>query len=281
MRAFVHQKNIRQSVLHWHTRESSARGAFVKIFSFVNIKSFWSVVIVFVLIYWCVFLFKRTLFSLEYTIQKIQYDSGSLQQFDDPYLYKAIGKYLKWENYHVVRWSKWFVLGGIQKAFPIVSDLSIEYISSNTVYVKLGFFDPEMVIKNQNVLFGVYKNYTYRIYSWNTIGSWQETMYLPLYASWLTSIDWLFYRQSAKELQEQLSMIYAAFPKAKFVAYLPGAERTIIMTADNKKVFINNLTDISQQIKSFELLKKYYTDYPKLSEIDLGSIEKDKLIVKK
>jgi hypothetical protein len=78
-----------------------------------------------------------------------------------------------------------------------------------------------------------------------------------------------------------MTLIYAAFPKSKFVAYLPGAERTVVMTADSKKVFLNNLVDIPQQIKNFELLRRYYADYAKLTEIDLGSLEKDKMIVKK
>lgn len=239
------------------------------------------VVIVFTLIYGCIFLFKRTLFVPEYIIQKIQYDSWSIQQFDDPYLYKAISKYLKGENYHVARRSKWFILDSVQASFPIVSDITIDYVARNTVYVTITFFSPEMVIKNQSVLFGVYKNYTFRIYSGNTIGSGQEMLYLPQYAAGLTIIDGLFYKQTAKELQQQMTLIYTAFPKSKFVAYLPGAERTVIMTSDSKKIFINNLIDIPQQIKNFELLRRYYADYAKLREIDLGSLEKDKVIVKK
>lgn len=281
MKAFVRQKSIRQATLHWHTKESSAKNFFLKIWRFINMKFLWSVVIVFSLIYGCIFLFKRTLFVPEYIIQKIQYDSWSIKQFDDPYLYKAISKYLKGENYHVARWSRWFVLDRIQASFPIVSDITITYATRNTVHVTVTFFPPEMVIKNQSVLFGVYKNYTYRIYSWNTIWSGQEMLYLPQYASGLTTIAGLFYKQSAKELQEQMTLIYTAFPKSKFVAYLPGAERTVIMTADSKKIFINNLVDIPQQIKNFELLRRYYTWYNQLYEIDLGSLEKDKIIVKK
>jgi len=104
------------------------------------------VVIVFTLIYGCIFLFKRTLFVPEYIIQKIQYDSWSIQQFDDPYLYKAISKYLKGENYHVARRSKWFILDSVQASFPIVSDITIGYVARITVYVTITFFSPELVI---------------------------------------------------------------------------------------------------------------------------------------
>jgi len=287
MKAFVRQKSIRQATLHWHTKENSVKnffspkGILLKIFKFFTMKFIWTIVIVFSLIYWCIFLFKHTLFVPDYVIKKIQYDSWSLQKFDDPFLYKAIGKYLKGENYHVARRSKWFILDGVQATFPIVSNITIEYVSPNTFHVTIDFFTPEMVIKNQSVLFGVYWNYTFRIYSWNTIGSGQEMLYLPMYASGLTTIEWLFYKQTAKELQEQMSTIYSAFPKSKFVAYLPGAERTVIMTVDGKKLFLNNLVELWQQIKNYELLRRYYTDFAKLKEIDLGSLEKDKVIVKK
>ena len=53
------------------------------------------------------------------------------------------------------------------------------------------------------------------------------------------------------------------------------------MYLDGKKFYINNLGDISNQIRNYQLLKKYYKDYAQLSEIDLGSLEKDKVIVRK
>jgi hypothetical protein len=50
---------------------------------------------------------------------------------------------------------------------------------------------------------------------------------------------------------------------------------------DGKKFYINNGGDIENQIRNYQLLKKYYKDYTSLEDIDLGSLEKDKVIVRK
>ncbi|MBU0627391.1 hypothetical protein KKG31_00895 [Patescibacteria group bacterium] len=169
----------------------------------------------------------------------------------------------------------------VQEEFPIIADISMEYVPKSMLRVTVDFFELDMLIKNQDLLFGVYKDYTFQIYSGNTIGQGKSMLYLPRYASGLLTIDGLFFRQSANELREQMDIIYPAFPKAKFIAYLPGAERTVIMTFDDKKVFLSNIADVAEQIKNFELLRKYYTGYVELREIDLGSLDKDKVIVKK
>jgi hypothetical protein len=50
---------------------------------------------------------------------------------------------------------------------------------------------------------------------------------------------------------------------------------------ENKKFYINNGSDIANQIRNYQLLKKYYKEYASLEDIDLGSLEKDKVIVRK
>jgi len=46
-------------------------------------------------------------------------------------------------------------------------------------------------------------------------------------------------------------------------------------------VYINNAIPIEPQIVNYQLLKKYYSDFNLLREIDLGSLESDKVIVRK
>lgn len=282
MKAFVRQKSIRQVKLSGsYGKESSAKNFFLKMPKFINMQLIWTILIVFILLYGALFLVKHTLFVSAYRITKIDYDSWSIQQYDDPYLYRDVSLQLRGENYYVLGWNRKSILKTIQTKFPIVQDITIDYTVPNTVHVLLAFFEPDMVIKNQQLKFGVYNNYTFPIASGNTIGQWKSVLYLPLYASWLTTIDWLFYRQSAKQLQEQMDIINAAFPNATLIAYLPGGEKTVVVLPDKRRIFINTMTDISQQIKNFEILKKYYTDFATLKEIDLGSLEKDKVIVRR
>jgi hypothetical protein len=54
-----------------------------------------------------------------------------------------------------------------------------------------------------------------------------------------------------------------------------------IVYLDGKKYYINNLWDIPNQIKNYQLLKKYYKEFNSLDDVDLGSLEKDKIIVRR
>ena len=247
---------------------------------FIFIKIIWISFFVFALIYWGFLLLKNTLFSPSYTIKKINFNSWDISRYDEPYLFKAISYQLKWENYYVIKRNKWSITKAIQSQFPIISNLIIQFITSNTINIKLEFNEPELIIKNKNLTFWDYKWYLFQIYSWDKIWKWIPAIYMPDYLSGLTTLSWLFFQQSSEELVQQLWLIFQGFPKAERIEYLPWWARTMVYL-DNKKFYINNLWDIEQQIKNFELLKKYYSEYSLLKEVDLGSLEKDKIIVKK
>lgn len=90
-----------------------------------------------------------------------------------------------------------------------------------------------------------------------------------------------FFRQSAEDLIQQTDLIYQAFSGIiQHIEYLPGGERTIVYL-ENQTIAINNLADISAQIRNYQLLQKYYSDFSRLKEIDLGSLETSNIIVKK
>ena len=90
----------------------------------------------------------------------------------------------------------------------------------------------------------------------------------------------LFFRQSSDSLIQQLSLIAQGFPKLTRIEYLPGGERTAVYLT-NQVIYINNLMDVAQQIQNYMLLQKYYPSFAQLKEVDLGSLEKDKIIVRK
>lgn len=103
---------------------------------------------------------------------------------------------------------------------------------------------------------------------------------MPEYLSGINNLSGFFYRQSTTGLVLQTQLIYEGFSGMHHVEYLPGGERSIVYI-DGKKLYINNLGSIPNQIRNYDLLKKYYKDYAQLEHIDLGSLEKDKIIVKK
>jgi len=268
-----------QKTRRYEERPNHDRGK-SKSWKLIFIKIIWISFFVFAFIYWGFLLFKNTIFSPQYIIKKIHYNSWDISRYDWPYFYKAITYQLKWENYRIAKLNRSSIVKQIQTQFPILSNLVIEYTNPNTVDVKIDFHKPQLIIKNQNLEFWVYNSYIFPIYSWNQIWKWARLIDLPDYLSWLNGLSWFFFQQTPNDFFQQIELIYQWFPKMDRIEYVPWWQRTIIYLG-NKKIYINNLWDIPQQIKNFELLKKYYSDYGLLKEIDLGSIEKDKIIVKK
>jgi hypothetical protein len=95
----------------------------------------------------------------------------------------------------------------------------------------------------------------------------------------MNAMTGLFFRIPAQELTQQIELLYQWFPNLHHIEYLPGGERSIVFL-NGRKYYINNLWDIPNQIRNYELLKKYYKDFEHLYEIDLGSLGKDKVIVR-
>jgi hypothetical protein len=273
MARFIDQKQFNITKSHYKVIEKKSKksGFFIKIL--------WTIFIVFILVYWWYFFLKKTIFAFEYTIKKINYNSGDLSEYSNQSLYNQIKKIILNENFYVVRWNKSNILNQIKINFPFISKLNIQYLPKNKISISLEFIKPDLIIKNQNFKFWVYKWFIFSIASWDKIWNWVITIALPDYLENSNSISWFFFRQSPEELIEQFNLINQWFPNPTSIQYLPWWERTIVYR-NNKKIYINNLADIIQQIKKFDLLKKYYSNYPKLTEIDLGSLEKDKIIVK-
>ena len=93
------------------------------------------------------------------------YSSGDIARYDDPYLYKRINTWIKGENYYVVNLEKSKILKDVQSMYPMILALDLNYISSNTVAVKLTFTPVDMIIRNQNVGFALIGSTVLRIYS--------------------------------------------------------------------------------------------------------------------
>jgi hypothetical protein len=109
------------------------------------------------------------LFAKQYTIDVINYDSGDIKIYDDPYLYKAISTQIQQENYNVVRFNKNTILATLQQSFPFIKDISITFVNANTVKVKLSFDDPQLIIRNADQRYGVFRGHIFPIYSGNTL----------------------------------------------------------------------------------------------------------------
>jgi len=144
---------------------------------------------IFVLIYGSFLLLKNTIFDTKYTIKRVVYDSGDVQRYDDPYLYKKIKNWMLDENYYVVKKYKHRMVVDIQKSYPMVKDIGVDYRSSNTVFVKLIFEPVDMVIRNQENTWMVVGGVTLPVYSGNAIIQGIKILDLPEYLSGLESLS--------------------------------------------------------------------------------------------
>ena len=195
-------------------------------FRFFSIKLIRIIFIVFALIYGGFLLLKSSIFNHQYTIKRVLYDSWNIARYDEPYLYKRITTRIKGENYSVVKLYKSRVLRDIRSVYPMVTDMFIDYVSSNTILVKLTFAPIDMVIRNQEVRFALMGDALLQIYSGNKIAQGVKVLDLPAYLSGMNSFSGLFYRQSASGLVQQVQLIYQWFPGLTRLEYLPWGERS-------------------------------------------------------
>ncbi len=249
-------------------------------FRFFSIKIIRIIFIIFALIYWGFLLLKNSLFDHQYTIKRVLYDSGDIARYDEPYLYKHIKKRLQDENYYVVKRYRSRMVNDIIAQYPMITDVGVDYRSSNTVFVKLTFRPIDMVIRNQELRYALIGETIFPLYSGNAIANGIKILDMPEYMSGMNDFTGMFYKLPAAELTQQIEMLYQWFPWLHHIEYLAGWQRSIVFL-DGKKYYINNLSDIPNQIRNYQLLKKYYKDFASLSEIDLWSLEKDKVIVSK
>ncbi len=240
------------------------------------------IVVIFIIIVFR-YIFQSTIFSSDYIIHSVRYDSGSVSLFDEPELYSTISKNLQGKSYYLMKiFGKWDVFDAVQQLFPMVSEMDIFFLEKNTAAVSLRFDDPLMLVVSGKKKFAVYDALNILpLYPQNTL--WKGTIQLTLadYASGMDILDGLFFRISPEALFDQLMIFDEYFKKPYSIVYFPGVEKTQITAADGKVLYINNLGDIQLQLGKIDILKQYYADFDDLWQFDLWSLDVDTVIVKK
>lgn len=260
--------------------ESSPR---TKLFSIKKfpIKLIWITVSLLICIYAVILVFKRTAFSQEYTIKTIKYSTSDMQIISNTWLYNQISSLLKKENFYISRLSKNSILTEIQKNYPSISDIVFSMVWESVIYVDLDFKEPDLILKLENKKFWLYGNTIIELSSGSKLSAWKKTLFLPEYLSWAKALSGLFYRIPSNKLIEQVNTIAALLPNLEQITYLPWWEKTIVYMPKWQMLYFNNMVDVVEQVKYYNLLKSYYTDFAKIKEVDLWSSGKDKVIVKK
>ncbi len=276
-RKFTRQKSISPSL--WSSTEIGK-----KAWSYIRkipVLYFWIFFGVLVFFYGWFLLLKYTIFVPEYRIAKIDYALSSVETYDDPYLYKKISSLLLWENLYLISRNSHKIIETVKSEYPFIDDVVITYKAPYTLFVKVLFSQPELILKYEEKKFWIYKWYLFELFSGNSLGqSGVIGLEVLSFTSWW-ALTWFFFLQSSDELLDDIHLIKEWFPEIQGLSYIPGGHRMIVSLGNNKKVYINNAIPIQPQIINYQLLKRYYSDFNLLKEIDLGSLESDKVIVRK
>ena len=227
------------------------------------------------------YILSTTVLSSEYTIQEVRYDSGSVAAYDNPYLYQSLRDYLQEKNVYL---QKYFhtktLLSVAREVFPLVSDVEIFYLDVNTAAIRLHFNSPEMVFVVSGASFGIYGDTTFPLQENSTLSDDLLHIDLPNYLGNIDSLDGIFFRVPWNILLEQFAVIQEYFTSPQRIVYLPWSARVWITTADGRNIYINSLQDIDQQLQKIDRLKRYYPSFDVLREMDLWSLDENKIIVK-
>lgn len=247
-----------------------------------SIKAFRIVILAIIFSYWIFFVIKNTFFKKENYIQNLSYSKESVDKFNDPTLYSAISKTLKWENYYIVwKLKRKAILKSIQNEFPVVRNMKVVKSEPYSAAVWIDFYEPDIVIKLWDRRFAVMWDNSYEIFSGNTI--WNDVFYaeLPQYTSWIDSLYWLFHEISQNQFIHDMHFFAEAFPDYDRIVYLPGSSMTVVILKSGLRIYVNNQNSLTWQIENYNLIKQYYKDFYSLKTIDLWSLQWDKIIVNK
>lgn len=247
-----------------------------------SVKGFWIIVLVIIFSYWIFFVIKNTFFKKENYIQNLSYSKESVEKFNDPTLYSAISKSLKWENYYVVwKLKRASILRSIQDEFPVVRNMKIVKSAPYSAAVWIDFYEPDIVIKLWDRRFAVMWDYSYEIFSGNTI--WDDVFYaeLPQYVSGIDSLYGLFHEINQNKFIHDMHFFAEAFPDYDRIVYLPWSSMTVVILKSWLRIYVNNQNSLEWQVENYNLIKQYYKDFYSLKTIDLWSLQWDKIIVNK
>lgn len=247
----------------------------------ISSNALWIIIIIIIFLYWLYLISQKTLLKSENIIRNVEISSDTLKQYDNPYIIKDIKNYIIGKNIYLLKmFNKDNLLQEIQNNYPIVKEIILSKNSSYTAVVEIEYFQPDLVIKSQDKKFGYYKSYDFDIFSGNNIGSGVTTFELPTYSSGVDSIYGLFFDRNISKFKEQIEFIQDVVPDVVRTVYLPGGEKILIVLWNKKRIYLNIISDIPEQIQKLLRLQQYYIDYDKISTIDLWSLKWWEIIVR-
>ncbi|MDD4714336.1 MAG: hypothetical protein PHT72_02560 [Candidatus Absconditabacteria bacterium] len=241
------------------------------------------------IIIFCVFIFvfiiRGFFFRAEYTIEKIKFSQGTIDYYEDIELFNALTTQVKNQNYFMLnRFKKHDILHSIQATHPFVTDINFQLETGNTLGINVLYKEPALKIKYREKEYGVRNDTTiFELQSGGALGLAAPVIDTPQYASGAVSLESFFFQFSFKNFTLLLPKVYEAIPNIRRFVYLVGSRRVALFTTDEKVIYLNlqDIKTLETQFEKYHKLQKYYPDFDRIASIDLGSLDENRVIIRK
>lgn len=223
-------------------------------------------------------LLKLSIWSNDKYVESIIYSPESTSVVQDKVMYDFFTSKLFSKNiYNVSFLSNSSLLKSIKKEYYFVEDIVVDSFEDWQLLTTVLFTEPDLIIRWSDKKWWLYNDwYTYEIQSWDNLWKNINRIYLPEYLTWIWSLSGIFFETSANELYDAYNLVNNEFGTWR-IEYLLGSEE-LLLRIDWKDIYFNLNVDINKQLERHRILKKFYTEYDKIYEIDLWNLEQ--LIIK-
>lgn len=208
-----------------------------------------------------------------YRIQSVRYTLENIKQYNNIDTYTKITSYLSGESLRY-RSLLWYgdIIDAVQQTIPYIDTLSFVAQWPSTVRVVINFFDPLIILQYQDKKRAVYSGwYAIPLFSWNTLGMGSKYIRLPVYLSGTDVLSGIFFTTPFEKVYYDRISLDPYIMSWWFITYIPWGEKYVLVNGDYRYYF-NAKKDIESQIRTLLDLKKYYKDFNRLKQIDIGSL---------
>lgn len=208
-----------------------------------------------------------------YRIRHIRYTVANIQQYNNVDMYTKITSYLSGES---LRYRSLLGYGDIEDAIyetiPYINTISFVPQWPETVRATISFLDPLLVMQYHEKKWAIYSGgYSIPLFSWNTLGVSSKHIRLPIYLSGVNALSGVFFSTPFDKIYHDRLLLDSYINSGGFITYIPGWEKYVLVNGDYRYYF-NAKKDMQMQIDTLLHLKQYYKDFPRLHQIDIGSL---------
>lgn len=255
-------------------------GKKVWFFSLLSQK-YWAIIGIIVLLsFLTIYLLKGTIYNPSYQIKTINYTQKTRSKYENTELFVLASKFLRGKYYSTLKvGGESELLNRVKTEYPFVKNAKITYTNPQEISVDFSYIEPDFVVKLWEKKFWVRNDgFTDELQQNRTLGKTWFVVDTPGYLSGTTSLAGFFYDVGYERYKNHLPSIKETFPEMKRFVYLAGSSNFIIFEG-NKMIFLHR-DNVPFQLEKYLWLKKHFKNFSGITEIDLGSLTQEKVIIR-